>query len=303
MCACRHQCLSCAVADQHSITTLVSCLFLSHFRRRKKKNRSVEFRQAGGHQRESLSESFSPSEQVLEALTYELYVLRFFFFSFMKGMNLFPLEVFFSHHNRFWGGGEAAATAAAAGAAAAAPNSQCALSEPRQGDNTDRTERSCHLPTRDLPDIFFFLLLLLSSEHCSRKAFFFFASTHSRLSELFRVGGKQVGSDLQTQPWRLRRNSERTRRSWPNMKLKLKVQLFLNFFFNAFRCTKWRNVALTPPYPPPLPYYIFPMNRRVIFSLYLCVCEPHLSFLLLLIAPILCGKTNLSPGRCIRSAV
>lgn len=32
--------------------------------------------------------------------------------------------------------------------------------------------------------------------------------------------------DLQTQPWRLQRNSERTRRSWPNMRLKLKVKLF-----------------------------------------------------------------------------
>lgn len=33
-----------------------------------------------------------------------------------------------------------------------------------------------------------------------------------------------------TQPWRLRRNYERTRRSWPNMKLKLKVN-FSRFFF------------------------------------------------------------------------
>lgn len=88
-------------------------------------------------------------------------------------------------------------------AAATAPKSQCARSERRQGDNTDPRAHwgaAISYLGRFLPETF------------SRVAFL--RPTSDLLTWLRQHWLRDEGKwfDLQTQPWRLRRNSERTRR-------------------------------------------------------------------------------------------
>lgn len=122
---------------------------------------------------------------------------------FDRGMHLLSLEVVctitgFEEAVRRGGGWEHTA-------AAAAPNSQCARSERRQGDNTDpRAHWGAPNLSSLLSPLFFKPLCRVASPQSTADFI-----DWSRPNWL-RDEGKWF--DLQTQPWRLRRNSERTRR-------------------------------------------------------------------------------------------